>query len=295
MIALLRRLVRAQLAGDPSLPHDQDAVAHAEDLRQLGRDHQDRDAVRGELVHQGVDFRLRADVDPARRLVHDQDLRVQRQPLGDDHLLLVAAGEIEHLLLDRRRAHPQRLDEVLRAIARSAPRRTTPSRLSRSRIERLMFSRIASLSTSACSLRSSGTRPMPSRIAPRGERMRTGCPSTRISPRSNASAPKIGARDLGPARADQPRQPDDLARPQAERDVFEHDRRGVACRAGAAESAHLQDRRRIALGQRLEPAFCLFWPEEIAERPADHQPHKPVRRHLGRSADRRRAGRRAAR
>ena len=46
-------------------------------------------------------------------------------------------------------------------------------------------------STSPCALRSSGTRPIPARIASRGEASRTGLPSIRTSPRSNWSAPKI--------------------------------------------------------------------------------------------------------
>ena len=79
--------------------HDEDAVAHAEDLRQLGGDHQDRHALLGEAAHQRVDLGLGADVDAAGRLVHDQDLRVGLQPLAEDDLLLVAAGELaDHLL-----------------------------------------------------------------------------------------------------------------------------------------------------------------------------------------------------
>ena len=48
----------------------------------------------GERPQQAVDLRARADIDAARRLVDDQELRLHRQPLGEQHLLLVAAREV---------------------------------------------------------------------------------------------------------------------------------------------------------------------------------------------------------
>ena len=74
--------------------HDEDAVRHAEDLRQLGGDHQDRHALLGEAAHEGVDLGFGADVDAAGGLVHDEDLRAGLEPLAEDDLLLVAAGEL---------------------------------------------------------------------------------------------------------------------------------------------------------------------------------------------------------
>ena len=55
-----------------------------------------RDAARGEAVELLVDLALGADVDAARRLVEQQQARLERQPLAEGHLLLVAAGEIAH-------------------------------------------------------------------------------------------------------------------------------------------------------------------------------------------------------
>src|SRR3954463_6221768 len=55
---------------------------------------------------------LRADIDTARWFVHDQDLRSQRKPLGNDDFLLVSPGEVEHLLLDRRGADAKQLDHA---------------------------------------------------------------------------------------------------------------------------------------------------------------------------------------
>ena len=46
------------------------------------------------LVQQVVHLDLGADVDAARRLVDDQDLRPQREPARQHDLLLIAAGEV---------------------------------------------------------------------------------------------------------------------------------------------------------------------------------------------------------
>ena len=48
----------------------------------------------GQLAHQPVDLRLRADVDALRRLVEDDHRRLGRQPPRQRDLLLVAAGEV---------------------------------------------------------------------------------------------------------------------------------------------------------------------------------------------------------
>ena len=90
--------------------HDDDTVAHAEDLRHFGGDHDNAHALIGQLAHQLVDLALRADVDAARRLIEDQNLRVGRQPFADDDLLLVAAGEVQDLLLRTGRLDVELLD-----------------------------------------------------------------------------------------------------------------------------------------------------------------------------------------
>src|SRR5436190_16946649 len=96
--------------GHPPLVDDHDAIAHAENLRHLRRDHHDGDPLAGELAYEAMDLRLGADVDAARRLVEDEDLRLSEQPAGDQHLLLIAAGEVQDRLL-----HCRRLDAELRA------------------------------------------------------------------------------------------------------------------------------------------------------------------------------------
>ena len=85
--------VARELTGDPALVHHEHAVGHPEHLGQLGADHQHREALARELGHQPVHLGLRADVDAARRLVDDQDLRARGEPLAEHDLLLVAAGQ----------------------------------------------------------------------------------------------------------------------------------------------------------------------------------------------------------
>ena len=53
-----------------------------------------------ELAHQAMDLGLGADVDAARRLVEDEQLRIVGEPLAEHDLLLVAAGEAAGDLVD---------------------------------------------------------------------------------------------------------------------------------------------------------------------------------------------------
>ena len=72
------------------------------------------------LAHQAVDLGLGADVDAARRLVHDEDARLGREPFRQADLLLVAAGKLSDDLADAARADLELLDAVARR-ARSPP------------------------------------------------------------------------------------------------------------------------------------------------------------------------------
>ena len=53
---LLRRALPVALIYDPAVAHHQDAVAHAQNLGQLGGDHDDRHALAGQLADQLVDL-----------------------------------------------------------------------------------------------------------------------------------------------------------------------------------------------------------------------------------------------
>ena len=82
------------LADDAPVAHDDDAVADADQLRHLGRNDDDRPALRGERDDEAIDLLLGADVDAARRFVDDDELRIELQHLGDQQLLLVAARHL---------------------------------------------------------------------------------------------------------------------------------------------------------------------------------------------------------
>src|SRR5690348_9405433 len=81
---------------DAALMHDGDAVADADHLLHVAGNHQDRHARIGEIAEHFIDLVLGADVDAPRRLVEDEDPRPHRQPLGENDLLLIAAGQAAH-------------------------------------------------------------------------------------------------------------------------------------------------------------------------------------------------------
>ena len=68
--------------------------AEPQHLLELGRDEQHGDAVVAERQHEPLHLGLRADVDPACRLVEDQQARLGEQPAREQDLLLVAAAQV---------------------------------------------------------------------------------------------------------------------------------------------------------------------------------------------------------
>ena len=100
---LLRRHFARHITGEAALAHHGDAVAHAQDLRQFGRDHHDGPALSGECIQQLVDLILSADINAASGFVEKQDLAIPRKSFRDDDLLLIAAGQEPNLLSIRRR------------------------------------------------------------------------------------------------------------------------------------------------------------------------------------------------
>ena len=85
-------------------------VADVHDLGQLRGEDQDGLALLGQLADDAVDLALGAHVDAAGRLVQHQQVGVREQALGEDHLLLVAAGELGGLLLGAAGGDPQLVD-----------------------------------------------------------------------------------------------------------------------------------------------------------------------------------------
>src|SRR3712207_8089502 len=73
----------------------------------LGRDHEDRHTLGRQVGDELVDLGLGADVDAARRLVQDQDARVEHQAAREQRLLLVAAAQVADRLVQGRRLDPQ--------------------------------------------------------------------------------------------------------------------------------------------------------------------------------------------
>ena len=87
------RLAR-HFADDPAVPHDDDAVTDPDQLGHLRRDDDHRAALRRERGDEPVDLLLGADVDAARRLVDDDDARIELHHFGEQEFLLVAARHL---------------------------------------------------------------------------------------------------------------------------------------------------------------------------------------------------------
>ncbi len=154
---MLVGLGAAELGHEAALAHDQDAVAHAQHLGQLAGDHEDAQALLGQLAHEPVDLGLGADVDAARGLVDDEQPGLAGQPLAHDDLLLVAAGELVDDLLAAGGDDVELVDHVLRRRAARLALSTMPKRVSEPRMAIEMFSRMRIARTSPCVPRSSGT------------------------------------------------------------------------------------------------------------------------------------------
>ena len=77
-------------------------------------------ALSGELFDQAVNLGFRSDVDPARRLVEQQDLAIRRKPTGDDRLLLVSAGEEADRPVDLKRTQIDVGQDLGRLLAERA-------------------------------------------------------------------------------------------------------------------------------------------------------------------------------
>src|SRR5439155_6891274 len=104
------------LSGDSALVKDEDPIGHREVLRQVARDEDDPEAGRGKLRDDPVHLDLGTNVDPTSRLVEDEDLWIRGQPLGQDDLLLIAAGQRPGELVDSGHPHVELLGEVLRDL-----------------------------------------------------------------------------------------------------------------------------------------------------------------------------------
>ena len=87
------QLARVELGHDAALAHHDDPVRRGQGLTDLGGHVEDGQSTLGLAEEQREDLTLRADVDPAGRLVEQDHLGIGEQHLADHDLLLVAAGQ----------------------------------------------------------------------------------------------------------------------------------------------------------------------------------------------------------
>ncbi len=83
-----------QLPADAAAVEDEHSVAEMDVLGQLRRDEEHDAPLGGEASDDLVDLLLGAHIDTAGGVVEQHHSRVSFEPLGDDDLLLVAAGEL---------------------------------------------------------------------------------------------------------------------------------------------------------------------------------------------------------
>src|SRR3954469_6066729 len=119
--ALFRRALARDLGRDAALVQDQDPVRHREDLRQVARDQEDREARGRQLGDDPMALPLGADVDAARRLVEDQHGRLRREPLREGALLLVPARQRRDRLAHAGRPDPELVREPLGDVVLGGP------------------------------------------------------------------------------------------------------------------------------------------------------------------------------
>ncbi len=110
--ALGGRLRRVEDPHDPALVHDGDPVAQREHLVELGGHDQHRSPLVTLLDHSPVDVLDRADVQAPRRLGGHEQLDRPAELARDDHLLLVAAGQVVDLVEHARRPDVELLDQL---------------------------------------------------------------------------------------------------------------------------------------------------------------------------------------
>src|SRR5688500_6823713 len=85
--------LRRNFADNPPGMHDENAIDEADQLDQIRGYDEDGGSALCQLREKTVDLAFGADVYAARRLVHNQNVRLRLQPSGEQHLLLVPTGE----------------------------------------------------------------------------------------------------------------------------------------------------------------------------------------------------------
>ena len=203
-------------------------------------------------------------------------LRLGGEPLGEHDLLLVAAREEPRRVVEPVELELQARGPLARERRARPPPRIRPMRV-RARVRVIVALRAIERSiTSPCWRRSSGTKPMPARIAASGRAARQP-PAVDLDVAGvGAVDPEDRARHLAAAGAHEPGERDDLAGADLEAHVEEH-----ALAREPVDGEHRAPDRGVLLG------------EQRAQLAADHAPDEVVGRHVGDRARRARRRRRA--
>ena len=261
-----------QHPGPPALRDDHDPVREQQQLRQLRAHHHDRQPLARQRAHQVVDLLLGADVDAAGRLVEQEHPRPGGQPLADDHLLLVAAGERRRDLLDAGAAHPEATHRLGRHLRLAAGGADAEAREARQRRQRdIVADRRLQMQPLGLAVLGHERDAEPPRVPRRAHLDRHA-----LDPDGTAAPSRAGAEqrleDLRAARAQQAGDPQHLAGADLEADAVEHPVPAAADGHLQREPAHLEHRLAAArsagagAGDGLAP---------------DHRRDHPVAVHLG--------------
>ena len=276
---ILRRGRARHLANQPTRAQHENSRRQTQQLGQLARDQQHRGAPRRQIADQRMDLRLGADVDAARRLVEDQNLRAWPPATAPAR---PSAGF-------RPTARPRacRCSACARAAYENAhaPARAPPpgeprsaSRDARAAAATCSGSPLSDC-TSPCRFRSSGTSPISRRIASRGPLILHLTSAHEDPARRRGLNAEHARRDVRPSGADEPRQSHDLAGAQRKRHVLE-----TLVERQSFHAQHLVVRRRIAVPRQI-----------LGDRAPDHQLDELAFRELGGRLASRRGARRATR
>ena len=199
-------------ADDVPAVHDGDAVAHAEDLGQFGRDHEDRQPSRGELAHEPVDLGLRADVHALGRLVEDQDRRLAASQRASATFCWLPPDRLPTGRVDRRRLDAER---ATKSVASSRSRREVDQAAARRSARRIASVTLAATDISedhAVAAAVFGDVGDAEVAPPRPGRVDgDGPPSQQDLPGVGGREAEEDAGQLGAARADQSGEAEDLA------------------------------------------------------------------------------------
>ena len=110
--ALMRELFALNLARQISLTHYHDPIAYPHQFGDFRGDHDDCFTCLHQLTQQQIDIALRTDIDTARWLIQNNDIRLIEQPFCDYNFLLVAARQIAGNLIARRSFNFQFFDVI---------------------------------------------------------------------------------------------------------------------------------------------------------------------------------------